>query len=160
MNWKISTGIYFNRLKQGMIRYLLVLDVWFLFHIGKDWFMVSSCLLWYTPSHRKLLGLRFILAAETESFKWILLHFSFFYSEKYISCILICILDMDLRRYLHWIAWMSVVFRISYRKDCIDIEGIYIYASHVVAYRIFHLTKIALSIICYGVHIYFTAESS
>ena len=67
---------------------------------------------------------------------------------------------MDLRRYLHWIAWMRVVFRISYRKDCIGIwKGMIIYASHVVAYPIFHLTKIALSIVCYGVHIYFTVES-
>ena len=56
---------------------------------------------------------------------------------------------------------MRVVFRSPYRKDCIDIrKGIYIYASHVVAYPIFHLTKIALSIVCYGVHFYFTAESS
>ena len=70
------------------------------------------------------------------------------------------ILDMDLRRYLHWIAWMRVVFRISYRKDCINIEGMIFDASHVVAYPIFHLTKIALSIVCYGVHFYFTAESS
>ena len=29
------------------------------------------------------LGFCFILAAETESFKWLLLHFSFFYIEKY-----------------------------------------------------------------------------
>ena len=78
-----------------------------------------------------------------------------------LSCTLSCILDMDLRRYLHWIAWMRVVFRISYRKDCIGIrKGIYIYESHVVAYPVFHLTKIALSTICYGVHFYFTAESS
>ena len=55
---------------------------------------------------------------------------------------------------------MRFVFRLSYRKDCIGIQkGIYIYASHVVAYPIFLLTKIALSIVCYGVHIYFTAES-
>ena len=66
---------------------------------------------------------------------------------------------MDLRSYLHWIAWMRVVFRLSYRKDCIDIEEMSIFASHVVAYPVFHLTKISLSIVCYGVHIYFTAES-
>ena len=55
---------------------------------------------------------------------------------------------------------MRVLFRLSYRKDCIGIwKGIYFYASHVVAYPIFHLTKITLSIVCYGVHIYFTAES-
>ena len=54
---------------------------------------------------------------------------------------------------------MRVLFRLSYRKDCIDIEGMIFYASHVVAYPVFHLTKIALSIVCYGVHIYFTAES-
>ena len=30
-----------------------------------------------------LLGLCFILATETESFRWILLHFSLFYIEKY-----------------------------------------------------------------------------
>ena len=40
-----------------------------------------------------------------------------------------------------------------------NLERIYIYASHVVAYPIFHLTKIAFSIVCYGVHIYFTTES-
>ena len=63
--------------------------------------------------------------------------------------------------YLHWIAWMRVVFMLSYRNDCIGIQkGIYIYESHVVAYPVFHLTKIALSIVCYGVHFYFTAESS
>ena len=55
--------------------------------------------------------------------------------------------------------WMRVVFRISYRKDCIDIEGMIFYASHVVACPIFHLTNIALRIVCYGVHIYFTTES-
>ena len=56
---------------------------------------------------------------------------------------------------------MRVVFSISYRKDCISIrKGIHIYASHVVAYPILSLTKIALSIVCYGVHFYFTAESS
>ena len=55
---------------------------------------------------------------------------------------------------------MRVVFMLSYNKDCIGIQkGISIYASHVAAYPIFHLTKIALSIVCYGVHIYFTAES-
>ena len=64
------------------------------------------------------------------------------------SCILTCILHMDLRRYLHWIAWMRVVFRLSYRKDRIGIQKeIYIYASHVAAYPIFNLTKIALSIV-------------
>ena len=68
---------------------------------------------------------------------------------------------MELRRYLHWNSCMRVVFRISYRKDCIGIKKeIYIYASHVVAYPIFHLTKIALSIVCYGVHIYVIVESS
>ena len=61
---------------------------------------------------------------------------------------------------LAWDCLDEVVFRISYRKGYIDIQKeIYIYASHVVPYPIFHLTKIALSIICYGVHIYFTAES-
>ena len=54
---------------------------------------------------------------------------------------------------------MRVVFRISYRKDCIDIERMLFYASHVVVYPVFHLTKIGISIVCYGVHIYFTAES-
>ena len=33
MNWKSSTGIYFNHMKQGTIWYPLVLDVWFLLHI-------------------------------------------------------------------------------------------------------------------------------
>ena len=56
---------------------------------------------------------------------------------------------------------MRVLFRLSYRKDCIGIQkGIYIYASHVVAYPIFNLTKNALSIVCYDVHFYFTSESS
>ena len=32
-------------------------------------------------------------------------------------------------------------------------------STYLLAYPIFHLTKIALSIVCYGVHIYFTAES-
>ena len=46
------------------------------------------------------------------------------------SCIF---LHMDLRRYLHWITWMRVVFRLSYRKGrhlemneyfCISCSGI------------------------------------
>ena len=32
---KISMGIYFNRLEQGMVRDPLMLDVWFLLHSGK-----------------------------------------------------------------------------------------------------------------------------
>ena len=40
-----------------MIQDTLVLDVWFLLHMGKDWFLRSSCLLWYTPSHRKFLSI-------------------------------------------------------------------------------------------------------
>ena len=61
------------------------------------------------------------------------------------SCTLSFILDMDLRRYLHWIAWMRVVYRLSYRKDCIGIQkGIILLASHVVAYPIFHSTRLHL----------------
>ena len=37
-----STRIYFNHLEQGKIWYPLVLDVWFLLHIGKYWFLVSK----------------------------------------------------------------------------------------------------------------------
>ena len=86
--------------------------------------------------------------------------FPLFYIEIQNICILTCISHMDSRTYFDWIAWMKVVFRISYRKDCIGIyKGIYIYASHVVEYPIFHLRKIALGIVCYGGHIYFTAES-
>ena len=33
-----------------MFRDPLVLDVWFLLHIGKDWFLWLLCLLWYSPS--------------------------------------------------------------------------------------------------------------
>ena len=53
---------------------------------------------------------------------------------------------MDLRRHLHWIAWMRVVFRLSYRKDCIGIrKGIILHASHVVAYPVFHSTRLHLA---------------
>ena len=56
VNWKSSMRIYFNRSEQDTIRYPLVLDVCFLLHIGKYWFLVSRFMLWYTPSHRKFLS--------------------------------------------------------------------------------------------------------
>ena len=34
--WKSSTGIYIKRPEYGMFRDPLVLDIWFLLHIGKD----------------------------------------------------------------------------------------------------------------------------
>ena len=72
------------------------------------------------------------------------------------SCILTCISHMDLRSYFHWIASMRVVFRISYKKDCIDIwKGMNIYASHVVAYLVFSFRKKCTWHCLLGVHIYF-----
>ena len=67
---------------------------------------------------------------------------------------------MDLRRYLHWIVWMRVVFRLSYRKGIGIWKGMIFNASHVVAYPVFTFKdKIALGIVCYVCIFTFIVES-
>ena len=77
------------------------------------------------------------------------MNFSFFYIEKYKV-----------------VAFFAYGFEEVLALDCFDEsfylgfrKGMIFYASHVVAYPVFHFTRIAVRIVCYGVHIYVTAES-
>ena len=102
-----------------------------------------------------------ILAVETESFRWLLLNFSFFYIEKYK------VIAFLVASYIWiwggtWIGFLGLEFYLGFHIGRIALvfgKEWKSYASHVVSYTFFIFNTNCNWHRLLGVHICFTAES-